>query len=327
MFEREVDCFHKVPRLALGFYPTPVEEMSRLRLALGGGPRLWIKRDDYTGPGFGGNKVRKLEYMLARAMDDGADTILTTGGLRSNHARVTAALAARLGLECHLILNAPAGGTGSKPASLHLDEMYGATIHTVGSREERAPTMSRMAEELRARGRRPMEIPLGASTPLGALGYVRAAEELAAQKRDIDWIFHASSSGGTQSGLEVGLQLFGMPKARLVGISPDDAAASIAMQISAIVDGIGSMIGAMPGTLRRKLIVEDSFVGPGYGIPSPEGEEALQLVAQSEGIILDPVYTAKAMAALIAMVRAYRFRDGENVLFWHTGGQMALFKA
>lgn len=314
--------FRKAPRLNCGFYATPVEEMPRLRAALGGGPRLFVKHDDYSGPGFGGNKVRKLEYILAAANAEGADTVLTVGGLRSNHARVTAALAARLGLECHLILN---GGSEGNSASTYLDKLYGATIHLVAHRDDRAPAMQRLAGELRAKGRKPHEIPLGASTPLGALGLVRAAEEIATSGK-FDYIFHSTSSAGTQSGLDAGLMLFNR-KDVVVGVSADDSSASISARVREIVDGIADLLTVERSALHRPIEVDDGFVGAGYGAVTPEATEALQLLARTEGVVLDPVYTAKAMAALLARVRAGKFHETQRILFIHTGGQMALFSA
>jgi len=322
-----LDRYHSIPRLDLGFYPTPIEEMPRLRAALGGGPRLWIKRDDYSGPGFGGNKIRKLEYVFAQARADGADTVITTGGEASNHCRVTAAVAARLGLRCILIMN-PA--RSPRPASLYLDELYGAEIRRVTTRGERAQALEMLAEELRRQGRKVCVIPLGASMPLGSLGYVQAVEELHAQLQKLGdpprRIYHSTSSGGTQAGLDAGLQLFGMKEIRLIGVSADDTAESLSRTVSGIVAGVAMLLGMPVNALRRPLEVEDGFAGEGYAIPTAESEEALQLVARTEGIVLDPVYTAKAMAALIAAVRARRIPREDPVLFWHTGGQMGLFE-
>jgi D-cysteine desulfhydrase family pyridoxal phosphate-dependent enzyme len=310
----------KIARLDLGFCPTPIDEMPRLREALGGGPRLFIKHDDYTGLGFGGNKVRKLEYELAEARAQNADVVFTTGGVRSNHARVTAAACARLGLKCHLILN---GAPSSHPASLFLDELYGATVQFVARREERTPELQRIAEELRRKGHRPYAIPLGASTPLGALGYVRAAQEIATCGRRFDAIFHSTSSGGTQAGLLAGLQL-AASNTSVIGVSADDPAVEIAARVAAIVEGIGDLLGE---TFQPAIEVDAGFVGEGYGIPSQQGREAIALLARSEGVVLDPVYTAKAMASLIARVRAGRFSADQSVLFLHSGGQLALFSA
>lgn len=313
--------FHHVPRLELGLYPTPVEEMPRLRAALGNAPRLLIKRDDYTGPGFGGNKVRKLEYVFAKAVADGVDTVLTIGNIRSNHCRVTAAMAATLGLECHLILN---GKAEELPASQYLDQLYGAVIHPVSASQIRVPAMQHLAIELQEKGRKTMEIPLGASDDLGAFGYVKTAEEIAARGIHPDAIVVCSSSGGTQAGLDAGLQLFGLARIRLIGVSPDDPAESIAERAAAIREGIGNRLGV---SLHRPLEVDDRFIGPGYGIPSDESDEALRLVARTEGIVLDPTYTAKAMASLLARIRAREFAPEQTVLFLHTGGQLGLFAA
>lgn len=316
----------EIARLELGFYPTPVEEMPRLRAALGGGPRLLVKRDDYTGPGFGGNKVRKLEYLLARAVADGADTVITCGGLKSNHARITAALAARVGLKCVLVLNGSPGGR--RPASLWVDEMTGAEIQLVAGGEERAPKMEEIAARLRAAGRTVSVIPLGASTPLGALGYVRAVRELAGQlegmRTQVDFIFHSTSSGGTQAGLEAGRQLL-LPGARVVGVSADDPAAEIGAAVARNIRGIRELLG-LAGLSAEAQVVDD-YVGPGYGIESEAGREALALAARTEGLFLDPVYTAKAMAGLIGWIRQGRLPAEATVLFWHTGGQLALFDA
>jgi D-cysteine desulfhydrase len=316
-----------VPRLPLGNFPTPIEELSRLGAVLGGGPRLFIKRDDYTGPGFGGNKVRKLEYLLADALAKGADTVITCGGEKSNHCRITAALAARVGLRCVLVLNCPEHA-GIKPASILVEEMVGAEIRRVPRREDRTPTMSAVAEQLLATGRKPYVIPLGASVPLGAMGFVRAAAEAAEQLKNygvnLDLIVHSSSSGGTQAGLEAGRQLYFEDRVQLLGVSPDDPAGSIEAVIRGILSGLSELLGV---EFRDDVKVTDSHIGPGYGIESAEGREACDLVARSEGILLDPVYTGKAMAALLAMIREGKLSERQTVLFWHTGGQMAMFYA
>jgi D-cysteine desulfhydrase len=319
-----VERLNAIPRLTLAHYPTPLEEMPRLRSALGGGPRLFIKRDDLAGPGFGGNKIRKLDFILSRALADGADTVVTTGGEGSNHARVTAAVCARLGLKCVLVLNRT---TGPRGASLYLDELFGAEIHRVESRRERAAALRSRAEELQSQGRKVAEIPLGASTPVGALGYARAVAELADQLPSVDRIFLSTSSGGTHAGLEAGLQLYGLDRVRLTGVSADDSAESITRTVHSILDGVAELLSLPAGSLRRTLDIDVSQVGGGYGVPTPASEEALSLVARNEGIVLDPVYTAKAMAAVIAAVRAGEIKQDETVLFWHTGGQLALFAA
>ncbi|HUQ90736.1 MAG TPA: D-cysteine desulfhydrase family protein [Bryobacteraceae bacterium] len=323
---RVIDRFEAIPRLALGHYPTPVEKMTRLRAAIGGGPKLFIKRDDYTGPGCGGNKVRKLEYVLAQAQAQGARAVITCGGVRSNHCRVTAMLAARLGLECVLVLNQPAIPYERKPASLAIDEMVGARIVVVDTREERAPAMESVAREMIAAEKHPAIIPLGASTPLGAMGFVSAAAELAAQMDaggiTFDTIFFSSSSGGTHAGLSVGKELFLTPKVQLYGVSPDDSAESIVHHVRGIIRGMGEQLST---EFDQDVTVLDEYSGPGYGLESEAGREALNLLARTEGILLDPVYTAKAMAGLIDWIRSGLLSAERNVLFWHTGGQMALF--
>jgi D-cysteine desulfhydrase family pyridoxal phosphate-dependent enzyme len=328
--QQSIARFDAVPRLNYGNYPTPIEEASRFREALGhGAPRVFIKRDDYTGPGFGGNKVRKLEYVLAKAVADGAEVSITSGGVKSNHARVTAAMCARLGLRCVLVLNSAAvTHEGLKPASLVVDELFGAEVVRVSKREERATMVESVAERLRGEGKNVAVIPIGASIPLGALGFVRAVQETKVRLEEmntrIDYIFHSSSSGGTQAGIVAGCQLFGWQGVKVVGVSPDDPSASISEEVGKIIRGVGDMLGAQ---LSEDVTVLDEYIGAGYGVPSAQGDEAIEMLARTEGVILDPVYTAKAMAALIDWVRKGKLTENDNVVFWHTGGQLALFYA
>jgi D-cysteine desulfhydrase family pyridoxal phosphate-dependent enzyme len=327
---RAIERFEAIQRLNYGVYPTPIEEASRFREALGrGAPRIFIKRDDYTGPGFGGNKVRKLEYVLAKAFADGVEVAITVGGVKSNHARVTAAMCAKLGLRCALILNSAAvTHEGLKPASLALDELFGAEVINVARSEERSPMAESVAAKFRGEGKNVAVIPLGASTPLGALGFVRAVREAKAQlvaiDTRIDYIFHSSSSGGTQAGIVAGCQLFDWREAQVIGVSADDPSASISEGVGRIIRGVGE---ALDAQLGEDVTVLDDYVGAGYGIPSAQGDEAAGLLARTEGVILDPVYTAKAMAAMIDWIRKGRLTENDNVLFWHTGGQLALFYA
>ena len=318
-----VAALNALPSAGLVAGPTPVEEMSRLRAALGGGPRLLVKRDDALPFGFGGNKVRKLDLVAARARAEGADTLLTVGGVQSNHARATAAAAARLGLRCVLILG---GARPDRPTgNTLLDGLLGAEIHYVSSREERAPAMRAAADRLRAQGRRPFEIPLGASTPLGAMAYARAVAELVAQVPAPDVIVHASSSGGTQAGLVAGCTLLDLP-IRVLGISADDPSPALQAVVGGLISGIDTALGCA-GRLSAaapRPEVDDSFVGEGYGIPTPASREAVERAARMEALFLDTTYTAKAMAGLIARVRAGSFRPDQTVLFWHTGGQVGL---
>jgi L-cysteate sulfo-lyase len=320
--------FNSIPRLNFGHYPTPVEELPRLRGALGDkAPRIFIKRDDYTGPGFGGNKVRKLEYVLAKAGADGAEVLITCGGVKSNHARITAALCAKLGLRSILVLNSAAVMyEGLTPASLNVDQLFGAEVIHVGNRDERTATVEAVAERIRNEGKKVAVVPLGGSVPLGALGFVRGVEELKRQldamNVEIDYIFHSSSSGGTQAGIVAGCQLLDWHGVKDIGVSPDDPADSIAADVGRIIRGVGELLGV---ELQEDATVLDEYTGEGYGIPSPEGDEAIKLLAQTEGIVLDPVYTAKAMAAMIDWIGQGKLNESDNVLFWHTGGQLALF--
>jgi D-cysteine desulfhydrase len=312
----------RLPHAPLLSGPTPIEDLSRLHAALGATPRLLIKRDDAIPFGFGGNKVRKLALVAARAIADGADTLITCGGVQSNHARATAAAAAKLGLHCILVANGPQPDRAT--GNVLLARLLGAEIHYVDSREERAPAMERLAEHARHAGRRPYIIPLGASTPLGALGFVEAVFELAAQIDPPDAIVHATSSGGTQSGLVAGCRALGW-STRVVGISADEPSASLSETIRALLSGMKAIVPELAGIDDAPVEVDDRFVGDGYGIPTPESREAMSLLARTEAIFLDPTYTSKAMAGLVAHLRDGRFDRCRTVVFWHTGGQAGLF--
>lgn len=311
-----------LPAIPLAAFPTPVDEMRRLRETLGGGPRLLVKRDDAIAFAFGGNKVRKMQLVAADALKNGADTLITCGGVQSNHARVTAAAAAKLGLRAILVANglAPERPTGNAL----LDRLLGAEVHYVAGREERVPEMERIAEDVRRRGGRPCIVPLGASTPLGAAAFVDAVFELLQQVDPPDLIIHASSSGGTQAGLVVGCALAGV-KTRVIGVSADEPAATLSADVRGIMTGLAPLLGLNETFEDTVIEVDDAFVGEGYGIPTPASREAIQLTARAEALFLDPTYTAKAMAALLAYVREDRLRDAGTVLFWHTGGQVGLF--
>jgi D-cysteine desulfhydrase family pyridoxal phosphate-dependent enzyme len=312
-----------LPRVPLAVSPTPVEELARLRQALGGGPRLLVKRDDAIGFAFGGNKVRKMRLVAADALARGADTLITSGGVQSNHARVTAAAAAKLGLRCVLVVN------GSPPerltANALLDHLLGAEVRYVPTREDRAPEMARAADQVRAAGGRPYVIPIGASTPLGAAAFVEAVSELLEQIDPPDVIVHATSSGGTQAGLAAGVAIAGV-RTRVIGVSADEPSAVLGQEVRGIVDGLPPLLEVPDAALRGvEITVDDGFIGGGYGVPTAASREAVDLLARTEAIFLDHTYTAKAMAGLIASVRAGRFRAGDTVLFWHTGGQVGLF--
>ena len=316
-----------LPSVPFAPEPTAVEEMPRLRAALGTGPRLLVKRDDAIGFAFGGNKVRKMRLVAADALSRQADTLITCGGVQSNHARVTAAAAAKLGMRCVLVAN---GTPPVRPtANALLAKMLGADIRYVAHRDLREPAMEMAAEEERAAGREPYVIPLGASTPLGAAALAHAVTELLEQVAPPDVIVHASSSGGTQAGLVAGCALANV-RTRVIGISADEPAASLTATIRSILSGLADLVGPGGGPHTRVLTdaavdVDDNFVGEGYGIPTRESEDAAALVAKTEALFLDQTYTAKAMAGLIARLRTGAFVDAETVLFWHTGGQVALF--
>lgn len=315
---------NEFPTVALGQLPSPVEEAHRLRAALGGGTRILVKRDDAIPFGFGGNKVRKLSVVVAQAIADGADTLITVGGVQSNHARATAATAAKLGLKCHLIAN---GGKPDKlTANALLDSLLGAEVEYVAERADRVPAMRRAAERIRAAGGHPVEVPLGASTPIGALGFVRAVAEMLGQGVRPDVIVHATSSGGTQAGLVAGCALHGL-STRVVGVSADDPAADVERQVRSIIAGMAPTLGSVLDDVARdaRVEVDDTFVGGGYGVPTPASVEAQQLAARTEALFVDHTYTAKALAALIAYVRDGRIPPDATVLFWHTGGQVGLF--
>ena len=303
--------------------PTIVEPLPRLASALGCSSRLLVKRDDAIPFGFGGNKVRKLALVAARAQAEGADTLITAGGIQSNHARATAAVAAKLGMAAVLVAN------GDRPSRLAanalLDALLGAEVVYVPARDARTPAMNDLAGRLTAEGRRPYVIPIGASIPLGALAFVAAVPEVVEQGCTPDVIIHSTSSGGTQAGLVAGCRLLGL-RTRVIGISADDPSPSLCATIQSLVDGVAELLNVTSGlTSGTAIEVDDSFVGEGYGIPTERSREAIELAARTEALFLDPTYTAKAMAGLIAYVRQQKFTPRQTILFWHTGGQVGLF--
>ena len=303
--------------------PSPVEPMDRLAAHLGVQARLFIKRDDTLPVGFGGNKVRKLAYVGAEAVAQGADTLITCGGVQSNHARVTAAVAARLGMRCLLVAN---GVPQAVPTgNARLAALYGAEIHYVASRDERAPRMAALADDLARRGRTPFVIPLGASVPVGAYAFDVAIDELLGQfDGPPDLIVVSTSSGGTQAGLAAGCLRRGIPT-RVVGISADDPAAAIGATVRPLLAGLDTLWrDGLDRAATAYLDIDDTQVGAGYGIPTDASSEAASLFARLEGLMLDPTYTAKAAAGLIGMLRGQKGGAG-TVLFWHTGGLPGVF--
>ena len=312
-----------LPSIALASGPSPVEELSQLRAALRCDARLLVKRDDALTFAFGGNKVRKMQLVAAQARASGADTLITTGGIQSNHARVTSAAAAKLGMRCILVAN------GSKPdrptANALLDRLLGADVRYVATRQDRAAEMERAAESVLAQGGRPFVIPLGASTPLGAAAFVAAIDELGQQIEPPDVIIHSTSSGGTQAGLVAGCALAGW-HTRVVGISADESSAVLERDVRGLLAGLAELLDVASGRFAKAIVeIDDNFVGGGYGVATTESQEAIDLAARTEALFLDPTYTAKAMAGLVARARASKFEAGSTVLFWHTGGQVALF--
>ena len=313
--------------IPVALQPTPIEELTRLRASLGDGldprrlPRLLVKRDDALPFAMGGNKVRKMRLLVRRALDEGADTLITMGGVQSNHARVTAAMAAATGMKCVLVLNGePSPNPGGNAL---LQRLFGAEIVLVATREAREPMMQEVAARVEKEGRRSYVVPLGGSTPEGAIAYAQAFVEMAGQIDMPDWIIHSTSSGGTQAGLAAGAALLGAAPG-ITGVSADDPAGVIEDIVRNLVAAIGEQVG-VPDLAYERTEVDDSHVGLGYGVPTAASTEALELVARTEGLLLDPVYTAKAMAALIALVRRGYFDADQTVLFWHTGGIPALF--
>ncbi len=319
-----------LPRLPMAFLPTPLLPADSLRKALGPDtPKILMKMDDWTGFALGGNKIRKLEFYLGEARGR-VDTLITCGGPQSNHCRVTAATAAQLGMGCVLVVNgrSPVPPTGN---ALLMD-LFGAEIREVEGRDDRHPAMEEVARELKKAGRSPLIIPLGASTPLGALGYVRAAVELDRQMEErggwpagTTWIFISSSSCGTLAGLFLGFSLLGRENIKLVGVSPDVSEEEILTVSREIAQGAGEMLGWEGNLPEGMVIPEAGFVGEGYGIPSEASREATRFFASRAGVVLDPVYTSKAGAGFLHWVRGGRVPREDTTLFWHTGGAPALF--
>ena len=316
-----------LPRFPLAQLPTPVEELKRLSRELGG-PELWIKRDDQTGLALGGNKTRKLEFLVGQALAQGADTLITAGAVQSNHCRQTAAAAAKAGLKCELILN------GKQPevpnGNLLLNELLGARLHWI-DRSQRAAKFEELSEQLRAQGREPYIIPVGGSNGVGATGYVVAMIELVDQLRvsgkKIDHLLFGSSSGGTQAGIVLGARVAGF-NGTLHGLSIDKNDPELneyEIEVAQIANECAEYIGSEVRLTKDDVKVVYGYKGEGYGVVGDLECEAIRLLARTEGIVLDPVYAGRAFGALVDLIRKGVFRRGETVLFWHTGGSPALF--
>lgn len=311
-------------RISLTCLPTPLHDLERLGRALRG-PRIWVKRDDLTGLALGGNKVRKLEYLIADALQLKATTVITGGAGQSNHARQTAAAAARYGLRCILVLGgmAPPTLTGN----LLLDRLFGAHLRWAGDRDLYT-AMDEAAQEEQAAGRTPYIIPVGGSNVIGASAYVAAVQELAKQAAQlslrIDHIVVASGSGGTQAGLVVGARAVNFG-GRITGISVSQPTATFKAGILDLARLTAAHLDLRFDIAPDDVQVNDSYLGAGYGVMGEPEREAIALLARTEGLLLDPVYTGRAMAGLLDLIRRGEITHKETVLFWHTGGVPALF--
>ena len=321
----------RFPRLHFAHLPTPLEPMPRISEHLGG-PNLWIKRDDCTGLSSGGNKTRKLEFLMADAVERGADSIITQGATQSNHARQSCAAAARLGMESHILLEDRTGYHDDAYAlngNVLLDQLHGATISLRPADSDMNAEMELLAQQLRDDGKKPYVIPGGGSNETGALGYVNAAFELTYQANErslrIDHFVHATGSAGTQAGLVVGMQAMnsGIP---VYGVSVRAPKAKQEENVFGLCQRTLDFMGLSQNLVPRDSVVANSdYVGEGYGLPTDSMVEAVKMLANYEGILLDPVYSGKGFAGLIDLIRKGHFKKGENVVFLHTGGSVSLF--
>lgn len=317
----------ELPKEKLGFFPTPIVELKRLTKFLNG-PRIFMKRDDLTGLALGGNKTRKLEYLIAEAISQNCDTVITGGAEQSNHCRQTAAAAAACGLKCHLVLG------GYEPENYSgnflLDYLLGAEIHWTGEfrKGEKIPEIT---EKLIQQGHKPYVIPYGGSNPIGASAFVYAMKELKQQQyqfnEKFDYIIFASSSGGTHAGLLIGKEAFEI-ETELIGIGIDKEETEgepLEIRISKLANQTADMLEAKINIDPSKIIIKHEYEGGGYGVVGNLETEAIKLTAQYEGIILDPVYTGRTMGGLVDMVRKKIIEPNKNILFWHTGGIPSVF--
>ena len=320
----------RYPRRRYTAGPTPLEPLRRLSAHLGG-PEIWIKRDDLTGLSGGGNKTRKLEFLVAEALAQGADTLITVGAVQSNHCRLTLAAAVKEGLKCRLVLEERVPGSYYKGASGNnfLFDLLGVeAVKVVASGTDLAAEMQAIADELSAAGRKGYLIPGGGSNPLGALGYVACAEEILSQSFDLGVAFDkmvcASGSAGTHAGLLVGL-IGNSAELPLIGVNVRRPREEQEGNVHALAVATAAAIGLATPIPREAVTCLADWVGPGYSLPTPEMVEAVRMLASLEGVLLDPVYTGKAMAGLIGLARQGAFAKGERVLFLHTGGSPVLY--
>lgn len=310
-----------IPRVNIAHLPTRIEELPRISEYLNG-PRILIKRDDQTGLAFGGNKTRKLEFLVAEALEQGAKTLITGGALQSNHCRQTAAAAAKFGLDCILVLN---GELPDRPtANLLLDQMFGAEIVAIADRAYRDQTLQATYEKAVTEGRKPYLVTYGGSSPTGALGYAFAMKEFLEQNVGADWVVFGTSSGGTQAGLVLGKRVFGF-KGKVLGISIDEPEAWLKTRVSTLASDGSEKLGKRIEFTPDDVLANEEYCKAGYGVLTEAEREAVKLFAKHEGLLLDPVYTGRAAAGMIDLIRKGFFKKDETILFWHTGGQPALF--
>lgn len=318
------------PRVSLAHLPTPLEHLPNLSKHLGG-PEIWVKRDDCTGLASGGNKTRKLEFSMAAALAEGADTIITVGAVQSNHVRQTAAAACKLGLACEVLLEhrvvAPSEPY-ARSGNVLLDKIFGANLREYPGGTDFATEMHVVTEEVRAAGGKPYIIPGGASNTVGALGYVNCAIELLQQAAEqglvIDHLITATGSAGTQAGLAVGLKAMAST-IPMLGIGVNIPQQAQEEKVYSLACATAEYIGK-PGIVAREDIVANcNYVGDGYGVPTQSMNEAVLMLARKEGLLFDPVYSGKALAGMIDLIRTGEFKDVANIVFLHTGGSAALF--
>lgn len=318
----------RFPRLHLAHLPTPLEKMDRLSKELG--VEIWIKRDDCTGMSTGGNKTRKLEFLMAEAVEMGADMVMTQGATQTNHGRQTAAFAAKLGMGCHILLEDRTGYNNENynaNGNVLLDHLHGATTEKFPGGTDMPAEMEKAAEAERAKGKKVYVIPGGGSNPTGALGYVNCAFELVGQANDrglaIDRVVHATGSSGTQAGLVTGLKAInaGIP---VLGIGTRAPQPKQEQMVYDLARKTAEKLGCPGVVAREDVIANTDYVGEGYGLPTESGLEAIRMFAELEGILLDPVYSGKGAAGLIDLARKGEF-DGQRIVFLHTGGAVGLF--
>lgn len=318
-------------RLALGHFPTPIEPLKRLSAKLGG-PTLYVKRDDASGLGQGGNKVRALEFLIPAAQKAGADVLVTAGVVQSNSVRQVAAAAAKAGLACHFAMitdrvsgmDPDYGSTGN----FLLDRLYGATYEIASIKDDRAELVARIARRLRSEGKRPYVVPYGCANRLGAIGYLNAAleiaDQIAAQDLAIKHLVHASGTGGTQAGLIAGFAMLGLP-IEVIGIDIDADPAGVRRRVTTILRELADEVGLYAGVLENRIVIDPDYSAGAYGRTNAATVEAVTMAASLEALTVDPVYSGKAFAALLGLSRSGRFRASDRVLFLHTGGAPALY--